>query len=248
MVDDVKHVSHKKSEEDESFRIKKVTLWQAVSGILGVLLLLSMFTGGFGIGRSGGSVVIQQPTAAGDGAAIPSEPVEISLGDSPSRGDENAPVTIVEFSDFQCPFCSRHALQTQPQIEEQYIKTGKVRFVYKHLPLESIHPQALPAALASECAREQGKFWEYHDLMFRNQESLSDANYKQWASQLKLDATKFNDCYDKQKYLDRVKSDLQQGNAAGIRGTPGFLINGQPISGAQPFTVFQQVVEAALAG
>ena len=249
MADEVKHVAHKK--EDEEFKIKKVTLWQGISGVLALLLLVSVYTGGFGFGDGSGSgaVVVRQPTAApaGEGEAAPSAPVQIELGDSPSRGDKDAPVTLVEYSDFQCPFCSRHFSQTQPQIEEQYVKTGKVRFVYKHFPLDSIHPQATPAALASECAREQGKFWEYHDLIFQNQQSLGDASYKQWAAQLRLDTAEFNDCYDSKKYQDRVTADLQQGSSAGIRGTPGFFLNGQLISGAQPFAVFQQMIDAELA-
>ncbi|MAG16108.1 disulfide bond formation protein DsbA, partial [Candidatus Woesearchaeota archaeon] len=137
---------------------------------------------------------------------------------------------------------------TLPQIEEEYVNTGKVKFVYKHFPLDNIHPQATPAALASECAQEQGKFWEFHNTIFENQQSLSDASYKQWAVDLSLDTEKFNDCYDTQKYLSDVRDDLQKGSAAGIRGTPGFLLNGQLISGAKPFAVFEQAIEAELAG
>ena len=152
----------------------------------------------------------------------------------------------MEFSDFQCPFCGRFFEQTLPLIEERYIKTGKVRFVYKDFPLESIHPQALPAASAARCAGEQGKFWDYHDLIFNNQALLSDTNYKQWAEQLGLDMDDFSSCYDSGKYVNDIRADLQEGSRAGVQGTPGFLINGQLVSGAQPFANFEQVIEAEL--
>jgi len=253
-------VQHEKYEKkDETFTIKKTALWQGTTAFFGFLLIISIFTGGFGFGSdgssgsSGGRVVVQQPTAAAPSAPTaprapaPTARVEVDIGDSPFQGDENAPVTLVEFSDFQCPFCSRFLTQTKGQIDEAYVKTGKVKFVYMHFPLESIHPQAMPAALASECADEQGAFWEYHDLVFQNQQSLSDANYKQWAGQLSLDQAQFDDCYDSKKYESAVRGDLQQGSNAGVRGTPGFILNGQLISGAQPFAVFQQAIDAALA-
>ena len=162
-------------------------------------------------------------------------------------GDEKAAITLIEFSDYQCPFCGRFYQQTLPQIKENYVKTGKVKFVFKDFPLESIHPFAMPAAIAARCAGDQDKFWEYHDKIFENQASLSDANLKQWAKDLKLDTAKFNDCLDKQKYLDAVRKDQQEGSAAGVTGTPAFLIEGKLISGAQPYSVFQQAIDAALA-
>ncbi|MBS3132826.1 DsbA family protein [Candidatus Woesearchaeota archaeon] len=251
MAEHEKHQHEKRVDDEESFKIKKVTLWQAISGVLGVLLIISIYTGGFWFG-SEGSAANAPPAAAAPSApsgeqAAPAG-AEVEVGDAPTMGREDAPVTLIEFSDFQCPFCGRHFSQTHPQIKQYYIDTGKVRFVYKHFPLDSIHPQATPAALASECAKEQGKFWEYHDIIFQNQQSLGDASYKQWAAQLSLDTAQFNDCYDSQKYLSDVRSDLQEGSAAGVRGTPGFFLNGQPISGAQPFSVFQQAIEAELSG
>lgn len=163
------------------------------------------------------------------------------------KGNENAPVTIIEFSDYQCPFCGRFYSDTLPSIEETYIKTGKVKFYYKDFPLDSIHPHATPAALAARCAGEQGKFWEMHNLIFENQTSLSNSIYAQWAAQLQLDAVKFNDCFTSQKYLSAVRKDLLEGQQAGVRGTPAFLVNGELLSGAQPFPVFQQAIEKALA-
>ena len=236
---------------DESFTVKKVALWQGISGVLLVLLAVSVFTDVFDFGKEddsdnvGVKVVPSAPSGAGD--AVPAARVQVDVGGAPSKGGKDAPVTLIEFSDFQCPFCGRFFSDTAPQIEEQYVKAGKVWFVYKHFPLDSIHSQATPAALASECAKEQGKFWEYHDLIFKNQQSLGDESYKAWAKQLSLDVDKFNSCYSSQKYLSVIKGDVQQGSSAGIRGTPGFFLNGQLISGAQPFAVFQQAIDAELA-
>lgn len=251
--------TRKHNSDDDAFMIKKTTLWQGLTAVFGVLLVISIFTSGFGIKDSdiSGEAVRAAPAAAPSAAPPPTRPTptaptaraEVEIGDSPVKGDKDAPVTIIEFSDFQCPFCSRFFSQTLPQIQEQYIDTGKVKFVYKHFPLDSIHPQATPAALASECANEQDKFWEYHDIIFENgAQALNDANYRQWAQQLNLDENQFNDCLDSKKFESKVKSELQEGSSAGIRGTPGFLLNGQLISGAQPFTVFQQAIEAELAG
>ena len=173
--------------------------------------------------------------------------VQVEIGDSPVLGSEDAPVTIVEFSDFQCPFCARWYAETKGQLEEQYINTGKVKLVYMHYPL-NFHPEAVPAALASECAYEQGKFWEYHDLIFENPGSLGTASYKRWAGDLGLDQEQFDECYDSGKYDAEVKADLSEGQNAGIRGTPGFLVNGRLISGAQPFAVFRDAIEAELNG
>lgn len=171
---------------------------------------------------------------------------DVNSEDAYFLGDEDAPVTIIEFSDFQCPFCKRFFDQTKPQLEKEYIETGKVKFVYMHFPLSSIHPDAEPAALASECAGEQGKFWEYHDLLFENQRSLSETDLKQYAADLGLNEDQFNNCLDSGKYQDKVDSDFNQGSSNGISGTPGFLINGRPLSGAQPFSAFQNIIEQEL--
>jgi|SRR3989338_9773039 len=186
------------------------------------------------------------PAPAGLGNA-PSAATGVSTEGSYFKGKENAPVTIIEFSDFQCPFCGRFFQQTLPDIERTYVATGKVKFVYKDFPLDSIHPHATPAALAARCAGEQGKFWEFHDLIFNNQQSLGESSYNQWASQLGLDAAKFSECSSSRKYLSAVRQDLVEGQRAGVQGTPAFLINGQLLSGAQPFAAFQQAVESALA-
>jgi protein-disulfide isomerase/plastocyanin len=173
--------------------------------------------------------------------------VDVSADDDPSKGSANAPVTIIEFSDFQCPFCERFYTDTLPQLEEKYIKTGKVKLVYRDFPLENIHPEARPAAHAAESADEQGKFWEFHDKLFENQASLGASNYKKWAEELGLDMKKFNDCVDTEKYAGEVSKDLADGSAVGVSGTPAFFVNGKLLSGAQPFSAFQAAIEAELA-
>jgi len=160
------------------------------------------------------------------------------------KGFKDAPITIVEYSDFQCPYCSR-GWQVMKQVEEDYVKSGKVKIIFKNFPL-SFHPQAQPAALAALCAGEQGKFWEFHDKLFANQNLLGDSLYSQTATELKLDLAKFNSCYQSQKYLSQINSEMKDGQSKGISGTPGFLVNGQAVIGAQPYSVFQQIIDAEL--
>ncbi len=187
------------------------------------------------------------PTTDSRGAA-PSSAVLSDITDSdPMLGNPDAPVTIVEFGDFQCPFCGRFFQQTLPQIKEQYVKTGKVRFVYRDFPLVSIHNEAQKSAEASECANEQGKFWPYHDLLYERQNQLGVANYKRWAEELGLNAAQFNECLDSGKYSDEVQKDYEDGLALGVSGTPGTFINGRLVAGALPFSQFATIIEEELA-
>ena len=233
--------------KEDSLTISKVTLWKIISGVFGVLLILSIFTGGFGIGGdniTGNAIKPSVPTPnipTGIGTVNAKDLVD----DDPVKGDKNAPVTIVEFSDFQCPFCERFYTQTLSQIENEYIKTGKVKLVYRDFPL-GFHQYAQKAAEAAECADEQGKFWEFHNKIFENQQQLSLDSLKQWASEIGLETNKFNNCLDSGKMTSEVQKDLKDGSAAGISGTPGFIINGQLVSGAQPFSAFKQVIDAEL--
>ena len=174
-----------------------------------------------------GVPAIEQPGA-------PSEPAKADVGtdDDAVRGEEDAPVTIIEFSDFQCPFCERFYSQTLPQLEEEYISTGKVKLVYRDFPL-SFHQEAQPAAEAAECAGEQGKYWEMHDKIFENQASLSNANYKKWAIDIGLNTAKFNTCLDSGAMASEVQKDFTDGQASGVQGTPAFFVNGKLVSGAR---------------
>lgn len=166
--------------------------------------------------------------------------------DDPVLGAADAPVTIVEFSDFQCPYCASFRTQTFEQIKSEYIDTGKVKFVYRDFPLD-FHSEAMPAAEAAECADEQGKFWEYHDKLFENQKSLGTNNYKKWAADLDLDTKKFNECLDSKKYKDEISKDIADGEDVGVTGTPAFIINGQLVSGTRPFSAFKQIIDQELA-
>ncbi len=179
------------------------------------------------------------------GTTQPAEKIEVSADDDAFLGKEDAPITIVEFSDFQCPFCSRFDEDTLPELKEKYIDTGKVKFVYRDYPLE-FHQYAQKAAEASECADEQGKYWEYHDILFKNQDKLTVDDLKKYTAELKLDTTKFNECLDSSKYKEEVEKDFNDGQSYGVSGTPAFFVNGILISGAQPFSAFEEIIEQEL--
>lgn len=161
----------------------------------------------------------------------------------PTWGSSKAPVTIVEFSDFQCPFCAR-AVPIIEKIKQEY-GPEKVRFVFHHLPLPN-HNRALPASLAASCANEQGKFWEMHNLLFENQAKLEDSDIKSYAKKLGLDDAKFGECYDKKAHMDRIEASRKEGEKIGISATPSFVINGVLLQGAQPFERFKEKIDRAL--
>jgi protein-disulfide isomerase len=182
-----------------------------------------------------------------------------------SMGDPNAPITIEEFSDFQCPYCERFHQETEPLLRQYYIDTGKVRFVYRSMGnwvsgnIGGGKTESQDAALAAYCAGEQNKFWEMHAALFANvlgedAGSFTPKRLKAIAQNIGLNTGQFNSCYDSGKYRDRVQQDFQDGQAAKINGTPGFLVSytvkGEKktklIEGAQPFSTFQQELEAAL--
>ena len=163
-----------------------------------------------------------------------------------SLGPADAPITIVEFSDYQCPYCKRWHDEVYASLMAAY--PGQIRIVYRNLPLTSIHPQAMPAAEASLCAGEQNAFWQYHEKLFENSASLSDDLYPALASDLGLDAASFESCLAERKYQDEIKADMQFAIGLGVQSTPTFFINGLALVGAQPLDVFQQVIDDELAG
>ena len=231
--------------EGETITIKRETLWKYSTFILAAILIVGAFVYFNNNGNSLGGNVIQNP-----GQQVPgdNEKVAVSADDDPVLGDKDAPVTIIEFSDYQCPFCERFYSQTLPSIKREYVDNGKVKIVYRDFPLTQIHPQAQKAAEAAECARFAGKsddaYWKMHDKIFENQQSLSIDNLKSWAKGLGYN---IDDCLDSDKFANEVDKDTQEGIAAGVQGTPAFFVNGKLLSGAQPFSVFKQAIDAELA-
>ncbi len=167
--------------------------------------------------------------------------------DGPKRGSDKAPVTLVEFSDFRCSFCRKFWQTTLPLLDKKYISTGKVRFIYRHFAI--LGKPSEFAAQAAECAGEQGKFWEYHDKLFSNAGSpftFTDGKLKGYASELGLKSKDFNQCLDSGKHLKKVEGETAIAALLGARGTPAFFLNGRLLVGAQPFDVFESLIEEEL--
>jgi protein-disulfide isomerase len=184
------------------------------------------------------------PAPAGNNDNAPSQAkVAIEVGSSPVKGPKNAPVTVVAFSDFECPFCSR-VVPTLKQIEDTY--KGKVRVAFKNLPLD-FHANAQVAAEAALAANEQGKFWEMHDKMFENQRQLDRLSLEKYAQDLGLNLPKFKQALDSGKYKDQVQKDKQLASTVGATGTPTFFVNGRSLVGAQPFDAFKKLIDEELA-
>lgn len=197
--------------------------------------------------------------AAGAAAGQPPAEVkaDIDIKGLTFKGDKNAKVAIVEFTDYECPFCGQLFTQTYPDIQKSYIDTGKVRYYVLDFPLTSIHPNAQKSAEASHCAADQGKFWEMHDKMFVSQTALKIDDLKKYAADLGLNAAKFNDCLDKGTHAQKVTDIMKKGEGYGVNGTPASyvgVIKGDTVeqavqvSGAVPFESFQTTIEAALSG
>jgi protein-disulfide isomerase len=192
--------------------------------------------------------------------AKPLPPMETILGlvDAPFKGDKNAKLTIVEFSDYQCPFCARHFRETLPQIEGGYIKTGKVKYVLRDFPIVSVHPLAFKAAEAANCAGDQGKYWEMHDQLFANQKALTPPDLSRHARAVGLDMARFQPCLDSGRQTAKIRADIQDGILLGVKSTPTFLLvqteqHGQDskgirgLKGAAPYKSFQKAIDSLLA-
>jgi protein-disulfide isomerase len=189
-------------------------------------------------------------------AQAPAVDTKLPLADATTRGNSAAKVAIVEFSDFQCPFCGRYATQTFPQIDKEYIAAGKVRYAFMDFPIESIHPQAFKAHEAALCAGEQGKFWEMHRELFANQNALAADALAGHAAKAGADQAKVAACLQSGRHAESIRKDLAMGEDIGVRGTPTVLIGtagpdgtftaARVISGAQPFSVFKDAIEQIL--
>jgi protein-disulfide isomerase len=188
------------------------------------------------------------PTAAAPTLA-PISQSSFTAREANRRGDKNASITIVEFSDFQCPFCERAFQQVEPQLLKDYVDTGKATFVYKHFAF--LGQESIWAAEAAECAADQGKFWDYHDLLFNRQAGENQGAFTKdkligFAQELELNMAKFEPCLQTDETLARVQADAQEGRSAGVTGTPTFFINGQLLAGARPYTEFRALIERVL--
>lgn len=240
--------------------ISKDSLWKYSAFILGALVIVLAFMVFSDNREITGNVVANNPQpGALTQPSIPSanEKVQINVEGAPTLGSKSAPITIIEYSDYQCPFCRKFWQDTLPNIKKDYIDAGKVKFVYKDFPL-GFHPGAIPYAEASRCVKEKGgdeTYWKMHDKIFEEQNKLDggsvsstieyvgDETLKKWAKDLGYDIGK---CLDEGKYKSAVQKDLAEGSSAGVQGTPGFFINGRALSGAQPYSVFKQAIDAEL--
>lgn len=208
-----------------------------VVGVLAGILLGYVFWG-----RDQGTA----PAAAAESEAPVTQRYDIPTEGFPSIGPEDAEITIVEFSDFECTFCRKWHDQVYKQLMTAY--PNKVRLVYRNLPLTQIHPQAMNAAEASLCAGDQNAYWKYHEKLFENAGNLSDELYASIAADLRLNTTTFEKCMTDHKYLSAIEEDMQFAIDLGVQSTPTFFINGLAVVGAQPLSVFQQVIDEELAG
>ncbi len=211
--------------------------------LLPVILIISLL---MGILAGCGSATPEPPTIA----PAPTWPSQTAEGE-PAKGSPDAPVTIIEYTEFQCPFCARFVQETLPLIEENYIASGKVRLIFRNFP---VHQQAVVAAGAAICAQEQDEFWQMHDTLFAQQEEWSGnpdfmVLLEGYAQDLDID--QFTSCLipeegEEPAWLDKLRGDFEAGQEAGVQGTPSFLINDQMIVGAYPFEEFQRVIEEEL--
>jgi len=170
----------------------------------------------------------------------------VPVDNNPSIGPENAPITLIEFSDYECPYCWKWYVETYPQLMSAY--QGKIRFVYRDFPLTGLHANASPAAEAADCSGEQGKYWPFHDKLFSGELALGPDTYLKYATDLGLDSNKFKNCLDTNKYQDAVEANYSFAYNLGVQSTPTFFINGLAVVGAQPFSVFKQIIDQELAG
>jgi protein-disulfide isomerase len=189
------------------------------------------------------------------GAPADPEDLFFRVDGRPAKGRAAAPITIIEFSDYQCPFCARYTRETLPQVLRDYVETGEVRYVFMNFPLEALHKDALGAAQAATCAGDQGRYWEMHDRLFTNQDALAAPQLAAHAAALGLDGPAFARCLDTHRHLEAIRREMAEGERAGVRGTPSFFVGVtaggdgvtvkavKMITGAQPYATFKEAIE-----
>lgn len=258
-------------EEDEPQPALVINFYSWATPVIGLVMLALGLVGGYFLrpaitqslaGAAPTAVAAAPQTPAADSsqpadaqnapsAADRQEMMDFLIGQAGHiRGDAGAPVVMIEFSDFQCPYCGKYATESGSQINENYVKSGEVQIIYWHFPF--LGPESQWAAEASECAGEQDAFWEYYDYLFAlhgegEREAYTKENLKKFAEALKLDAKSFGACLDSGKYTEVVQSQANIARQIGVQSTPTFLINGQPMLGAQPFEAFKQLIDQELA-
>ena len=189
--------------------------------------------------------------------AKPFKPSNVSIADSPFLGKEDAQLTLIEFTDYQCPFCKRHVTRTMPEIMKEYVDTGKVKYVLREFPLKSIHPNAAKLSQAALCAGDQGKYWEMHDLFFKGKSKPNPKDLSAEVGELGLDAALFNTCLESNKHAKKVSADISDGAKLGVRGTPSFFLGETKsgsntvkatvfLKGAIPFSKFKKEIDKLL--
>ena len=234
---------------------KNLSMFADKSNFLGISILVSAIIVSGTLVYVFGSSVNSGKFNTTPNAGTPDDGTEVVLGapevgDAPVLGNSNAPVTIIEYSDFECPFCAKFYSDSLGKVKENYVATGKARFVYKDFPLTSIHFEAEKAAEAARCVRDElgdEGFWDMHDIIFERQGLLGDASFKEWARALGVNGGSFDSCLSSGKYADAVTADLDEGVALGVTGTPTFFVNGTRVVGAVPYEQIASIIEAELA-
>lgn len=251
----------------DEITVKKSTYGKIIIGII-ISVAVAAFFGGYFVGTQNVPKLDDTPSESlvvkDFRDVIPSQAPEdtrklsIDLDDDPVKGNPDAQITLVEFSDFQCPFCARFYEQTLPSIEENFVNTGKVKIVFRDFPIPNIHPNALSAHVAAECANIQGKFWQYHDILFSRQQEWNKLENPQaiekfstYAQELDMDPS-FNSCMQSQQPLAEISHDMEDAKKYGSTGTPSFFVGNEKlgfvkIEGAKPYEVFSNLINSQLA-
>jgi protein-disulfide isomerase len=243
-----KQVHHKPKVSTSSNNWSGFQKFLAVAVVVQVLLSLYIISGlGDLTGAPSAPAALAPPSGAAVAPPAPAPTVDAAaLAESDAvKGDPNAPVTIVEFSDYECPFCARFYSQTLAQLDTEYIQTGKVKLIYRDFPL-SFHREAQKAAEAAECAGAQDQYYDMHDKLFESGVVGGVATFKRYAGELGLNQADFDSCLDSGEMASEVRKDFSEGSQFGVQGTPAFFINGKLLSGAQPIEAFRQVIDAEL--
>lgn len=237
-------VPNKSKGRSDTVTLRRSTLNAIIVGV--VFLVIGVVVGALAVGNNSIDEAAVRRIVADilrDSGVEAGEDMQLMADDDPYLGEEDAPIVIVEFSAYACPYCGRHFEQTFEPLLENYGQY--IRYVYRDFP--TINPNvSFPAAMAANCAEEQGMFWEYHEILFENQDLLSVAYLTEAAAQLGLDMDSFNTCLSDQRYYAEVENDYYDASVLGISGTPSFYINGKFYSGAQPYEFFERVIQREL--